>query len=42
MNTLFAGIMLLILLASGIYILSLATRLVKSIEKIADQSNKRI
>jgi hypothetical protein len=36
MNTLFAGIMLLVLLVSGIYILILATRLVKAIEKIAD------
>lgn len=39
MNTLFAGIVLLILLVGAIYMLSLATRLVKAVEKIANQSN---
>ena len=36
MNTLLAGIILLSLLGSGVYLLSLATRLVKAVEKIAD------
>ena len=37
MNTLFAGIVLLILVGYGIYLLILATRLVKAIEKIASR-----
>jgi hypothetical protein len=37
MNALFAGNVMLILLAFVIYLLSLATRLVKAVEKIANQ-----
>lgn len=38
MNTLFAGIILLILLGGcGLYILTLASRLVKAFEKIANR-----
>jgi len=37
MNTLFAGIILLILLGCGIYLLTLAARMVKAVEKIANQ-----
>jgi len=40
MNALLAGIILLSLLAGGIYLLTLATRLVKAVEKLANQSNK--
>ena len=38
MNTLFVGFLFLIWLALVIYMLSLATRLVKAVEKIANQS----
>ena len=38
MNTLFAGILLLILLGGGVYLLTLAIRLVKAVEKIANRS----
>ena len=38
MNTLFAGIILLILIIGGIYLLMLAIRLVKAVEKIANYS----
>jgi len=37
MNTLFAGIVLLILVGCGIYLLILATRLVNAVEKIANR-----
>ena len=37
MNSLFAGIILLMLLGTGIYTLTLATRLVKAVEKIANR-----
>ena len=37
MDTLFAGIVLLILVGCGIYLLIYATRLVKAIEKIASR-----
>jgi hypothetical protein len=40
MNTLFARIILLILLSGGVYLLTLITRLVKAVEKIAIQSKK--
>jgi hypothetical protein len=40
MNTLFAGILLLSLFGGGIYLLTLATRLVKAVEKIADRFNE--
>ena len=40
MNTLLAGIILLSLLGACIYLFTLATRLVKAVEKIAIQSNK--
>jgi len=40
MNTLIAGIILLIALGFGIYILSLVTRLVNAVEKIACQLSK--
>ena len=39
-NTLVAGFGLLISLAFAIYLLSLVTRLVKAVEKIASQSKK--
>ena len=39
MNTLFAGIILLSLFGAGIYLLILATRLVKAVEKIANRSD---
>ena len=38
MNTLFAGIILLILLSGGVYFLALIIRLVKAVEKIANRS----
>lgn len=37
MNTLFAGIGLILLLVLVIYLLSLATRLVNAVEKIANR-----
>ena len=37
MNTLLAGIILLLLVGVGIYILTLVTRLVKAVEVIADR-----
>ncbi len=37
MNTLLAGIILLLLVGMGIYILALATRLVKAVEVIANR-----
>jgi hypothetical protein len=37
MNTLLAGIILLILLGNGIYLLTLLMRLVKAVEKLANQ-----
>jgi len=37
MNTLLAGIILLILLGYGIYLLTLLMRLVKAVEKIANR-----
>jgi hypothetical protein len=40
MNTLIAGIILLIALGFGIYILSLVIRLVNAVEKIASQLSK--
>ena len=40
MNTLFAGIISFALLASMIYIFFLAIRLVKAVEKIADQLDR--
>ena len=40
MNTFIAGIILLILLVFAIYLLSLATRLVKAVEKIANRFDK--
>ncbi|MGD9093222.1 MAG: hypothetical protein PVF74_10255 [Anaerolineales bacterium] len=39
MNTLLAGIILLSLLSGGIYLLTLATRLIKAVEKIANRSD---
>ncbi len=39
MNTLIAGFVFLTLLVFVIYMLNLATRLVKAVEKIAIQSN---
>jgi hypothetical protein len=36
MNTLLVGLILLLLVGSGIYVLSLATRLVKAVEVIAN------
>ena len=38
MNTLIAGFLILALLVFVIYMLSLATRLVKAVEKIANQN----
>jgi hypothetical protein len=38
MNTLLTGIILLLLVGVGIYVLTLATRLVKAVEKIANQN----
>ena len=38
MNTLLAGIILLSLLGGGFYLLTLATRLIKAVEKIANRS----
>ncbi len=40
MNTFLAGIILLILLVFAIYLLGLATRLVKAVEKIANRFDK--
>jgi hypothetical protein len=37
MNTLIVGIILLLLVGVGIYILTLVTRLVKAVEVIADR-----
>lgn len=37
MNTLLAGIILLLLVGSGIYVLSLAIRLVRAVEVIANR-----
>jgi len=37
MNTLLVGIILLLLVCVGIYILTLVTRLVKAVEVIADR-----
>jgi hypothetical protein len=39
MNTLIAGFVFLTLLVFVIYMLNLGTRLVKAVEKIANQSN---
>lgn len=41
MNTLVAGLLFLIWLAVMIYILTLVIRLVKAVEKIADQLERR-
>jgi hypothetical protein len=40
MNTLLAGIILLSLFGGGIYLLILATRLVRAVEKIANRSER--
>lgn len=41
MNTLLVVILLLILLGCGVYLLALATRLVKAVEKIANRSDAK-